>query len=311
MLKNFTVLYVEDDKDAQEFMKLILQDSVKKFYQSFNGQEGLESYKKFKQDIVITDINMDILDGLSMSKEIKSIDRQQTIFVMSAFNDRNVLMDAINIGIDYFIPKPVDMPVFMERLNDVAQNLQNKIDANRLREQELNTLYHLAHYDSLTQVANRFLFSIRLNEAISKAKRNDDVFSLFFIDLDNFKNINDTYGHLCGDEVLKSICKNIKKVIRLEDTFARISGDEFAIIVEGIDDKESIDRFAKKILEASSKNIECKDNVISVTCSIGISRFPKDSDVKNDLLSLADGAMYSAKKSGKSNFSYVENFKEL
>lgn len=307
MLENFTLLYIEDDLDAQERMKMMLEDDVKEFFQAYNGEEGLRVYEEKKPDIILTDINMPVLDGLSMAKEIKQKDKQQPIIVMSAFDDRKTLLEAINIGIDYFTPKPIDMDIVYDRLNTIAEHLQNKIDAQNAKKREMEELYALAHYDTLTKISNRFLFNIKLDEAINKAKRYNSKFTLFFIDLDDFKMINDTYGHAAGDKVLQSVSDNIKKVIRLEDTFARISGDEFSLIIENIDDKNYIDTLANKIIGAASTPVEFNDKTIHITCSVGISRYPKDSNSKEELLHLADIAMYKAKQQGKCNFAYATN----
>ena len=304
LTNNFTLLYVEDDEQAQEQMKMMLEDDVKEFYQAFDGEEGLALYKKVNPDIVLTDINMPFLDGLSMSKEIKKINDDTPIIIMSAFDDRKTLLNALNIGIDYFTPKPIDMDIVNERLEKIAKHLQNNIDAENARKNELNNLRHMAHYDTLTEVPNRFLFNLKLDKALARAKRNKSSVALFFIDLDNFKGINDSYGHGGGDIVLKTVSKNIQNIIRKEDTLARISGDEFSVIIEDITGIQYIDHLAKKILKASSNKIEFNNKIINMSCSIGISKFPNDSMDKKELIHFADTAMYKAKNSGKATYEY-------
>jgi len=296
--ENFTLLYVEDNIEAQERMKMILEDDFKEFYQAYNGKDGLEMYKEKKPDIIISDIDMPVLDGLSMSQKIKDIDKYQIIIILSAFNNREILLNAINIGIDYFIPKPVNIDILNDKLNIISLNLQNKIDLERSRKREIDVLYNLAHFDSLTKVPNRFLFELRLEEAISRATRKKTSFAVFFIDLDYFKNINDTYGHRAGDEVLKAVTNNIKKVIRKEDVLARIGGDEFALIAEDFEDKSYIDILEKKICSVSPC-IKVNDTNICVSYSIGISIFPQDAISKKELLHLADTKMYEVKRSRK------------
>jgi len=309
-MKKFTLLYVEDDKHAQEWMKLILEDDLKEFFQAFDGQEGLLMYKKHKPDIVLADINMPVMDGLSMAREIKEIDKHQPILIMSAFDDRDTLLESIDIGIDSFVPKPVNTTQLMQKLQKVVEDIEERLSHKETQQQEMAQLHNLAHYDVLTSIPNRFLFNVRLEKAIRKAKRKHESFVLLFIDLDNFKTINDTYGHGCGDKVLQSVSKNIKKIIRSEDTFARIGGDEFSLIIYGISDKEYIDALASKILKAASKDVEFEGNTVSLTCSIGISRFPDDGDTKQELLHLADTAMYKAKKLGKSTYFYITKGEE-
>jgi len=305
-MKNLTLLCVEDDRNAQELIRLIIEDDIKVLFQAFNGKEGLKMYEKYRPDVVLTDIGMPILDGLSMSKKIKEIDDDQPIVIMSAFDDRDTLLDTIEIGINSFIPKPLNTNGLIKKLNQITQDIQKKKDVEKSKNKKIKDLHNLAHYDVLTKVPNRFLFNLKFDEAIKRAKIENNSFILFFIDLDNFKYINDTYGHACGDKVLKTVAKNIKKVIRKEDTFARISGDEFSLITEDVDDENYIDNLAQKILKATSTKIEFEKHDINITCSIGISRFPDDSNSKEDLLRIADSAMYEAKKSGKSKYFYAK-----
>ena len=306
LINNFTLLYVEDDVEAQEQMKMMLEDDVKEFYQAYNGEEGLKLFKELKPDIILTDINMPLLDGLSMSQEIKDIDDEQPIIIMSAFDDRKTLLKALNIGIDYFTPKPIDMDIVSKKLEKISKHLQNKIDAENARQKELQELQNMAHYDTLTKVANRFSFDLKLDQAISRASRNNTAVLLFFIDLDDFKSINDTYGHAGGDIVLKTIAQNIKNAIRKEDTLARISGDEFSVIIEDINDIQYIDNLAQKIIKASSTLIDFNSKQISITCSVGISKFPHDSTHKKELINFADIAMYRAKQKGKATYEYYK-----
>jgi len=307
---NLTLLYVEDDRESQERMNMILEDSVKEFYQAYNGEEGIALYKEKKPDIILSDINMPILDGLSMAKKIKEIDRDAIVIVMSAFDDRNSLLSAINIGVDYFIPKPIDIDILENKLDFFAEYLENKRKLAYINKIEKDKLYKLAHYDSLTDTPNRLFFNTKLEAALSRANRNSSTVTLFFIDLDDFKNINDTYGHAAGDKILEFVSVNIKKIIRLEDTFSRISGDEFSLIIEDVRDRNYIDILSKKILQAASTPIYFNGVDMSISCSIGISSFPKDSLLKEELIHFADIAMYKAKKSGKSNYIYYEDLGE-
>ena len=296
--KNFTLLYVEDNLESQYQMSMILKDDFKEFYQAYNGADALKIYNDKKPDIIISDVNMPILDGLEMARKIKSINKYQIIIIVSAFDDKNILLDSINIGIDYFIPKPVNIDILNDRLNVITQNLQNKLDFDDSKKKEIDILYNLAHFDALTQMPNRYLFDLKLSEAMSRAKRNSTIFAIFIIDLDDFKSINDTYGHIAGDEVLKAVSKNIKDIIRVDDTLARIGGDEFALIAENFKDENYIEILKKKILEATLY-LQFKDKKISVSYSIGVSVFPLDGTSKKELLHLADSKMYNVKKQRK------------
>ena len=302
MLQDFTLLYVEDDLDTQEYMEFYLSDEVKELYQAYNGEEGIELYKSKKPDIIVTDLNMPKLNGMDMIKKIKSIDSQQIIIITSAFGDVDNLMEALNNGANGFISKPIDIEKFNDKLLEVTASLKDKIDKDRDNQEEKKILYDLAHYDELTKIDNRFSF----NNSLSKIIDNKSSFALFFIDLDNFKPINDTYGHEAGDEILKWVTSNISKIIRKDDIFARLGGDEFALIMRDIDNIETLKILAQKIIDATSIPLEYNKNTLMVSSSIGISRYPKDGLDMDTILKLADTAMYKSKKNGKSNF-YILN----
>ncbi len=304
VLKNFTVLYVEDDPNTMEYIKEILKDSVKEFYQASNGKDGLEIVKTLDPDIIITDISLPKLDGLEMAKEIKKFDCCKPIVIFSAFDDKETLLKAVNIGVNCFVPKPIDIDFFYEHLIQIAQILQNKIDAEQARQEHIEKLHYKAHYDFLTKIPNRLLFQQKLEKAISKAKRNNSVFTLFFIDLDDFKMVNDTYGHQAGDFVLQQTTKKIQNVIRLEDTLCRISGDEFSLIIEEDLSVQHIKNLASKVIEACTQPIIYNEHIIKISCSIGISQYPKNGTSKEELIGYADKAMYKAKELPDEKYSF-------
>jgi len=161
-----------------------------------------------------------------------------------------------------------------------------------------------AYYDPLTKLPNRVLFNDRLSQAIAKAKRKESKFALLFVDLDHFKEINDTYGHEIGDRVLVEVATRLKSCVRASDTVSRLSGDEFLIIVDEFDTKEHIEVVAKLILQKLQKPIELKEKRLFVTCSIGISIYPDHSENNHTLIKYADRAMYKAKNIGKNTFKF-------
>lgn len=189
-------------------------------------------------------------------------------------------------------------------INEMVEKIQTRTD--KLEEQKL-LLNNLAHYDTLTDVPNRLLFKDRLEQAMIKADRNKKQFALFYIDLDEFKHINDSYGHDYGDEVLKVVVSRISGVIRKEDTLARIGGDEFTIILEELQDANSATLVADKVVSVIKDPIELGENTFKISTSIGISVYPKDSKDKTDLIKFADIAMYKAKATGKDNYQFYSD----
>jgi diguanylate cyclase (GGDEF)-like protein/PAS domain S-box-containing protein len=183
---------------------------------------------------------------------------------------------------------------------DITQRVD---DENKIKNQQKILKYQATH-DALTGLPNRLLFHDRLEQSIKKSKRNKVKMALFFIDLDGFKEVNDTMGHKIGDAVLFQIAKNIRRTVREEDSVARLGGDEFTVIMEDIKNKKDIALLAEKIVTKLSEEIEVENETISLSCSLGISIYPNDSTDADTLLSNADTAMYDAKAKGKNNFQF-------
>jgi len=168
-------------------------------------------------------------------------------------------------------------------------------------------LDHIAHHDSLTDLPNRVLLNNRLEQAIQNATRHKTFLSVYFIDLDNFKVINDSLGHAIGDKVLQDVTVRLKNILRINDTLARWGGDEFIVLVEDIKEIEHSSVLAKKILNALQESFLVDDKELYVTSSIGISLYPRDSKNIENLIKYADSAMYKAKDEGKNNFKFYSN----
>ncbi|MCM2357860.1 MAG: EAL domain-containing protein [Geobacteraceae bacterium] len=172
-----------------------------------------------------------------------------------------------------------------------------------LRENE-KRLNHLAHHDPLTNLPNRILFHDRLRQAMAKASRSNQQVAVLFLDLDRFKNINDTLGHKTGDLVLCKMARLLKGLVREADTVARLGGDEFLLILEGLDDLTYAGVIAQKLLSDLSLAIFMDGQELYVTASIGISIYPADSDSADGLMKCADIAMYRAKDRGRNTYQF-------
>jgi diguanylate cyclase (GGDEF)-like protein/PAS domain S-box-containing protein len=180
---------------------------------------------------------------------------------------------------------------------------ERKEAEDTLREQQ-SRLNYMAFHDSLTGLPNRALFYDRINHGLARAKRSGNKLALMLLDLDRFKNINDSLGHDAGDLLLKAVSKRLQDNVRDMDTVARLGGDEFVVVLEGIQDEEDIGQVANKLLSGVSKSINISGHDIASTVSIGISMYPEDGEDTDTLLKNADIAMYKAKEAGKNNFKY-------
>ena len=168
-------------------------------------------------------------------------------------------------------------------------------------------LEQMAHFDKLTGLPNRAYFYIELEQEIRRAKRLKQKLSLMFIDLDGFKNINDTYGHNAGDILLIETAHRLTKSVRHMDIAARIGGDEFIVLLTNVQDDSSATMVAQKIIDKLNEDFNISKQVLNIGASIGVASFPDDAQDIDTLVSYADAAMYEAKENGKNSFTLYSN----
>ncbi len=192
----------------------------------------------------------------------------------------------------------------LEGMMVYAQDITERKKAEEKLLEQKNVLYHQAHYDHLTDLPNRILLNDRLEESIKKAKRERSKLALLFIDLDHFKQINDSLGHEVGDRVLQAVAHRLKGGIQKVDTLARLGGDEFVIIIENLAKVQDASHLAQKMLEILKQPIYVDDYELYVSGSIGISLHPENGENAHNLLKYADTAMYKAKDEGRNNFQF-------
>ncbi|MGK0499184.1 MAG: diguanylate cyclase (GGDEF)-like protein/PAS domain S-box-containing protein [Oceanicoccus sp.] len=184
-------------------------------------------------------------------------------------------------------------PVHIVAIRDISE-----------RKEYEQKLQKLGYYDSLTGLANRTLFLQRLQRAINKSERTEEKHALLFIDLDQFKNVNDSLGHDIGDRLLLKVAQRLEKNSRKTDTVARLGGDEFAILVEDIGAPYTAAKIADELIRMMAVLIEVDDYKLLVTPSIGIALYPTDGETTDELLRKADTAMYHAKSQGRNNYQF-------
>lgn len=174
-------------------------------------------------------------------------------------------------------------------------------DITERREQE-RTILHMAYHDSLTGLPNRVLLGDRLSQALAAAKRNSTAGALMMLDLDRFKDINDSLGHSSGDALLKAVSKRLTGILRKSDTVSRMGGDEFVVLLPTIAGSESSAEIAGKIVRAIRRPFSCDGQTLKVTTSIGIANFPEDGEDAETVLKNADIALYRVKETGRNSF---------
>ena len=207
-------------------------------------------------------------------------------------SDQSLALQAVQQGAQDYLVKGQGHPELL------ARAVRYAIERKRSEEH----LTYLAQYDHLTGLVNRTLFRDRLVQAMARTKRLQQPIGLMLLDLDRFKAVNDTFGHDMGDELLKAVTERLKVCVREVDTVARMGGDEFTIILEGVLSEQNILAVATRITESIAAPFELKEHHISIGVSIGITIYPQDDHTIDELLKHADTAMYRAKQQGGSAF---------
>ncbi len=198
---------------------------------------------------------------------------------------------------------PVELAIATIRVQDRHEFSAFIRDITSKKESE-EIIWRQANFDKLTGLPNRHMFHDRLDQEIKKAHRADLQMALLFIDLDHFKEINDTLGHDMGDILLIEVSRCITSCVRESDTVARLGGDEFTVIISEVNDTRNVERVAQEILKKLSEPFQLGDEVVYISASIGITLYPNDAATVEDLLKNADQAMYVAKSRGRNRTSY-------
>lgn len=292
-LKKLKLLYVDDEESARAFLQHILAPKVGAVITAKDGNEGIALYHSQHPHIVITDICMPVMDGLSMAQEIRSHDNSVPIIVITAFEQTDFLMQAIDIGVDRYVTKPVMVERLMKALLHCAHQLYTE-----------ERLHFLSLHDALTELPNRTLLQDRLAMACATADRTAAQIAMLFIDLDHFKAINDTSGHITGDRVLQEVARRLQRLFRSVDTVCRLSGDEFLVLLTGISNRDDVSAAAQKMVAAIGESMDIEGEKLTVSASVGIALYPKDGEEMEALIRNSDSAMYASKQQGGNSFSF-------
>ena len=189
-----------------------------------------------------------------------------------------------------------DPPVYVAMILDITE--KKKTD---------DTLNYLAYYDSLTGLPNRSLFVDRLEQAMKIADRNEQLVAVLFVDLDQFKNVNDSLGHDAGDSLLKDAAERLSNCMRASDTVARWGGDEFCLLLQNVNQIDNVNVVAEKIIDSFAESFYIESKKLFITASVGIILYPLDNNDIKSLLKNADTAMYHAKEKGRNNYQFYNH----
>jgi len=193
-----------------------------------------------------------------------------------------------------------------------ADNMPNEIEEMIEAQVEVRTreLFRQANYDDLTHLPNRAYFNATLEELVVRAKQSEGEFTLLFLDLDGFKNVNDTFGHHAGDELLRNVSARLISAVREGDIVSRLGGDEFVVLLSGLSDREMIEGICKRMIGEVSRPYWIDQNDVRISTSIGVACYPVDAKSSTELVEKSDKALYLSKDNGRNTFSFYGDIVE-
>jgi diguanylate cyclase (GGDEF)-like protein len=274
----------------------LIQDSVNSENGLFNLTwmnslaDALDCLKRKSFDIILLDMELPNDAELNVYQQVARVAPNASILALIASDDKHLITEALQDGAEDYISKSHLDAHWLSRL--LSYVIERK---NILQE---------VHHDYLTGLANRKLLTEQLGRAIKLAKRNKKQAALLFIDLDNFKQINDSLGHAIGDQLLQSVAKRFMKLVRVTDTVCRQGGDEFVILLTEIEERDDAVQVAEKLISAFSLPHKVAGNQVFITLSIGVSVYPDDGRDVATAFDHADRAMYYAKNNGRNNYQF-------
>jgi len=244
---------------------------------------------------LIVDINSQALELFGHCREAMTNKHHQQFFSLGSGEQMLCCEDGSQRAVSFVVKRRTfrEREYLLVSLTDISSQHSAELEVS-----------HLAHFDPITGLPNRTLLLDRLNQALAWAGRAQGSVSLFLLDIDNFKDFNDSLGHASGDRLLALLGARIKKCVRRSDTVARFGGDEFAVVLSDIGSEQQVASVARKILDAVGETCTIDGQQYRLTASLGISSYPCDTKDAGDLIRLADTAMYRAKKAGRNQFQF-------
>ena len=288
---NFHILLVEDNPGDERLTRMALSEDPHRTFDVTSASTlrgGLELAQLHHYDAILLDMQLPDSTGLANVKTLALAAPRTPILVMTGLDDDSLAIQVCEHGAQAYLIKGKNDPAALSRAIRCA--IARKRFEAVLAEQ--------AYFDSLTGLANRGLFRDRLTQALARAARTDKRVGVLFIDLDNFKTINDSFGHKIGDDVLRVVAEALRSAVRQTDTVARVGGDEFTVLVEPLDELADADLVAQKLLSAAQTTVTLQGAEVHLTASIGAAVFPDHGTNIDSLIESADSAMFLAKRRG-------------
>lgn len=290
------ILVVDDEENFRSTLKDFLSEYDNEVLTAENGVEALEILDKFSVNLIISDLRLPIMDGITFTRKVREMEKDIPVIVMTAYASIETAVEAMKSGAADYITKPF-------KFEHILFIIERVLETKKLRELAGKSEYYrkLSNIDDLTGIHNYRFFKEMLKHEIERHSRYNRPLSLLMIDIDNFKEVNDNYGHLVGDQVLRQTAHLLKKSIRSCDIVSRYGGEEFAVILP-----ETLPDEALKVGDRIVKTIPCHDFKVAetnigkeISVTVGLASFPKDADNAKLLIENSDKALYQGKQAGK------------
>ncbi len=312
------ILVVDDETALREIVSKILEQEGYEIDMADCGETALDLCLKNNYDLILSDIRMKELDGISLLKKVKQHNNETQVILMTSHASLDTVIEAMRAGAYDYLAKPFDNFELLsvtkravERLELIRENqnlIQQLTEQNEKLEDANFKLNELAIRDGLTGLFNRRFLMQSLKKEISRSHRHSHQFALLFFDVDFFKAYNDTYGHLSGDNLLVTLGSILRTRLRESDTAARYGGEEFVILLTETSRNDSIEvaEDLRKIIAEYNFVNEEGNPTTHVTVSIGVATYPEDATTDESLIKCADDRLYFAKNNGKNQIRYVD-----
>lgn len=295
--KTVQLLLVEDDLADAKFLRACLARSKGSKPDITHAQclnDALALLQDTRFDVILLDLNLPDATGEVSVSKIQDACPKIPIVILSGEDNEDYAIGILNQGVqDYLVKWDGEGATILRSIRYAIERKRTEL-----------RLTFLATYDSLTEIPNRNFFVEHLNKAVSRAQRNGTLLGLVFLDLDRFKGVNDTLGHYFGDKLLCAVAKRISAAVRNGDIVARMGGDEFAILLENMNDTQAAEAVARKLTEVLAEPYELDGGSVNITVSVGITIYPKDHGDPETLVKNADMAMYQAKSAGRNGYQF-------
>ncbi len=300
---NASILIVDDlDANVRLLEQMLTNAGYTRIASTMNPLSVCDLHRANHYDLILLDLRMPGMDGFQVMESLKEIETDGYLSVLAVTAEPAHKLRALRSGAKDFVSKPFD-------LAEVLARVHNMLEVRLLHEAARNyskVLEALALNDPLTGLANRRLLADRMSMALIHARRNRSSMAVVFLDLDGFKQINDTLGHGTGDALLKMVAERLLATVREEDTVARLGGDEFIIALWHVSGADYATSVALRAIEAVSQTYVIEGTTVSITTSAGVSIYPDHGEDADTLIKSADLALYEAKASGRNVYRIAE-----